>query len=30
MKLPPENERVLNHHQLIIDFEHNYEELEHE
>ncbi|MBQ6217752.1 MAG: LicD family protein [Erysipelotrichaceae bacterium] len=27
MKLPPENERTWNHHPLILDFEHNYEEL---
>lgn len=30
MELPPKSERVLNHNQLVIDFEHNYEELEHE
>lgn len=27
MQLPPESERVWKHHPLIIDFEHNYEEL---
>ena len=27
MKLPPESERKWNHHPLIMDFEHNYEEL---
>lgn len=27
MKLPPENERVWTHHPIVIDFEHNYEEL---
>ena len=27
MRLPPESERVWKHHPLIIDFEHNYEEL---
>lgn len=27
MKLPPEEERVWKHHPLIVDFEHNYEEL---
>ena len=27
MKLPPEEERVLKHHPLLVDFEHNYEEL---
>lgn len=27
MKLPPEAERVWKHHPLLIDFEHNYEEL---
>ncbi len=30
MKLPPENERIWNHHHLIIDYEHNYEELDDE
>ena len=30
MQLPPENERIWNHHHLLIDFEHNFEELEHE
>lgn len=29
MQLPPESERVWKHHPLIIDFEHNYEELNH-
>ena len=28
MQLPPEEERVWKHHPLMIDFEHNYEELE--
>lgn len=28
MQLPPEEERVWKHHPVIIDFEHNYEELE--
>lgn len=28
MKLPPESERVWKHHPIIIDFEHNYEELD--
>lgn len=28
MHLPPEEERVWTHHPIIIDFEHNYEELE--
>lgn len=28
MQLPPEEERAWRHHPLIIDFEHNYEELE--
>lgn len=28
MKLPPKEERVLQHRPLIIDFEHNYEEIE--
>ncbi|MBP3329134.1 MAG: hypothetical protein J6L91_09525, partial [Clostridia bacterium] len=28
MQLPPEEERVWKHHPIIIDFEHNYEELE--
>lgn len=28
MKLPPEEERVWKHHPILIDFEHNYEELE--
>ena len=27
MQLPPEEERVWKHHPIIIDFEHNYEEL---
>ena len=27
MQLPPEEERVLKHHPLLVDFEHNYEEL---
>ena len=27
MQLPPEAERVWKHHPIIIDFEHNYEEL---
>lgn len=27
MQLPPENERIWKHHPLIVDFEHNYEEL---
>ena len=27
MKLPPESERVWKHHPIIIDFEHNYEEI---
>lgn len=27
MKLPPDSERVWKHHPLILDFEHNYEEL---
>ncbi len=27
MKLPPEEERVWTHHPLILDFEHNYEEI---
>ena len=27
MQLPPENERVWRHHPLLIDFEHNFEEL---
>lgn len=27
MQLPPENERVWKHHPILIDFEHNYEEL---
>jgi lipopolysaccharide cholinephosphotransferase len=27
MQLPPEEERVWMHHPIIIDFEHNYEEL---
>ena len=30
MKLPPENERVWKHHPLIIDYDHNYEDLIHE
>ena len=29
MQLPPEEERTWKHHPIIIDFEHNYEELEH-
>lgn len=28
MKLPPENKRIWTHHPVLIDFEHNYEELE--
>lgn len=28
MKLPPEEERAWRHHPIIIDFEHNYEEIE--
>ncbi len=28
MQLPPESERVWKHHPIIIDFDHNYEELE--
>ena len=28
MKLPPEEERVWKHHPIIVDFEHNYEEIE--
>ena len=28
MQLPPEEERVWKHHPIILDFEHNYEELE--
>ena len=28
MQLPPESERAWQHHPIIIDFEHNYEELE--
>ena len=27
MKLPPESERVLKHHPIILDFEHDYDEL---
>lgn len=27
MQLPPENERIWKHHPIIVDFEHNYEEL---
>lgn len=27
MQLPPEEERVWKHHPILIDFEHNYEEL---
>lgn len=27
MKLPPEEERVWKHHPIVVDFEHNYEEL---
>lgn len=30
MQLPPEEERVWKHHPIIIDFEHNYEEIENE
>ena len=30
MQLPPESERAWQHHPIIIDFEHNYEELESE
>ena len=30
MQLPPENERVWIHPHLQIDFEHNYEESDHE
>lgn len=30
MKLPPESERVWKHHPILIDFEHNYEEIPHE
>lgn len=30
MELPPESERVWKHHPIIIDFEHNYEELRHD
>lgn len=30
MKLPPESERVWTHHPIIVDFIHNYEELERE
>ena len=30
MQLPPESERIWNHQHLLIDFEHNYEELSHE
>lgn len=30
MQLPPEDERVWKHHPLVIDFEHNYEELKNE
>ena len=30
MQLPPESEREWKHHPIIIDFEHNYEELPHE
>lgn len=29
MQLPPEEERVWKHHPILIDFEHNYEELPH-
>lgn len=29
MQLPPESERKWKHHPILIDFEHNYEELEH-
>lgn len=27
MKLPPEEERVWKHHPIMVDFEHNYEEI---
>ena len=27
MQLPPEEDRVWKHHPILIDFEHNYEEL---
>ena len=27
MQLPPEEERVWKHHPILIDFEHNYDEL---
>ena len=27
MKLPPDHERVLKHHPIILDFEHDYDEL---
>ncbi len=30
MQLPPEEERVWKHHPFLIDFEHNYEELNHQ
>ena len=30
MQLPPEEDRAWKHHPIIIDFEHNYEELQHE
>lgn len=30
MQMPPEDERVWKHHPIILDFEHNYEELESE
>lgn len=30
MQLPPEEERVWKHHPILIDFEHNYEELSHQ
>ena len=29
MQLPPESDRIWKHHPLLIDFEHNYEELNH-
>lgn len=29
MQMPPEEERVWKHHPIILDFEHNYEEVEH-
>lgn len=27
MQLPPEEERIWKHHPILLDFEHNYEEL---